>query len=72
MELTIDQWIAYGIEHGYCSDIFCLTHDGWPLSETEEELFDEGSDPCGHGVRLGNMTQWETEARDFKDFMPND
>ena len=36
-----DTWLAIGIEHGYCSSVYCDTHDGYP---PEQEAKDEIED----------------------------
>jgi hypothetical protein len=50
--MTQDEWIIYGVEHGYCSHPVCDTHDGVPLTEEEEAEYEDGGDPCIHVVRL--------------------
>ncbi len=50
--MTFDEWIAYGIEKGWCGPPVCYTHDGLPMSEQEYAEFDEGQDPCTHIVRM--------------------
>jgi hypothetical protein len=57
--MTFDEWLRYGIENGFCSDQFCNTHDGAPMHESEERLWDEGYDPCMHVVRLGTPEDWD-------------
>ena len=52
MTMTIDEWLAIVIKNNWCSDTVCSTHDSLPMTEEEEEAFDEGSDPCVHVVRL--------------------
>jgi hypothetical protein len=61
-EMTLEQWIEYGVQRGFCTEQYCDTHAGTPLSDTENELFDEGSDPCIHVVRLGTEADWEANA----------
>jgi len=63
--LTFEQWLRYGESEGYCSEQFCLTHDGGPTTETEQKIWDDGQDPCAHYVRLGNEKDWEENARYF-------
>ena len=55
--LTYNQWIAIGIEQGWCGPAVCSTHDGIPMTVPEEEEFDEGLDPCIHIVRLYEDTE---------------
>jgi len=43
--MNFDEWIAFGIEKGWCGPPVCYTHDGLPMSTSEEEEFNEG-DPC--------------------------
>ena len=52
MDLTFDEWIAYGLEKGWCGPPVCYTHDGLPMSENEMQGFDDGQDPCMHVVRM--------------------
>lgn len=50
--LTYNQWLAIGIEQGWCGPAVCSTHDGIPMTVPEEEEFERGDDPCIHIVRL--------------------
>jgi hypothetical protein len=52
VELTIDEWIQYGIDHKYCSEPVCATHEGLPTTKEEEAAWEEGYDPCSPGIRL--------------------
>ena len=67
LELTFEQWLHYGEINGFCSAIFCFTHDGPPSSETEQRLWEEGSDPCCFAVRVGSEEDWESDARALLD-----
>jgi hypothetical protein len=49
--MNFDEWIALGIEKGWCGPPVCYTHDGLPMSTSEEEEFIEG-DPCIHIIRM--------------------
>jgi hypothetical protein len=51
MEKTFDEWLQEGISNGFVGPAICYTHDGLPLSEQENEEFEEG-DPCVHILRL--------------------
>ena len=66
--LSFDEWLEYGVINEFCSRGFCLTHDGAPMSETEELLWEDGSDPCSHGVRLGAPADWEADAVAYREF----
>ena len=59
MPMSFDEWLQFGIENNYCSDQFCSTHDGFPLHESEEKVWEEGGDPCAHVVRLGSYEDWD-------------
>lgn len=51
-KLTLEEWLAYGIEHGFCSEVVCSTHDGIPYTPEEESEWEAGSDPCAFVVRI--------------------
>ena len=51
-ELTFEEWMSMGISRGWCGPPVCFTHDGIPSALYEDEEFEEGNDPCLHGVRL--------------------
>jgi len=50
--MTQDEWYRIGVREGFCSRSFCMTHDGPPLTDEEEADYEDGGDPCIHGVRL--------------------
>lgn len=52
--LTYNQWIAIGIDNGWCGPAVCYTHDGVPLTVDEEEDIESEEEelPCIHIVRL--------------------
>jgi len=64
--MTFEEWLQYGIANDFVSQSFCLTHDGFPMAETENELWEEGMDLCAVGVRFGNIEEWEQQARFLK------
>lgn len=51
-ELNFDEWMGYGISKGWCGPPVCSTHDGIPSSIEEDEMWNEGGDPCIHIVRM--------------------
>jgi hypothetical protein len=65
MNLTFDEWLEHGLSNGYCTEQFCDTHDGIPVTESEDRLFEEGYDPCIHLVRLGNPGIWKENADNY-------
>ena len=50
--LEFEIWLKSGYDRGWISDVFCNTHDGPPLTDEEEQEWNEGGDPCCHVVRL--------------------
>jgi hypothetical protein len=57
-EMTFEEWLAYGVRLGFCTEQYCETHEGSPMTEEEQQEFDEGGDPCIHVVRLGSEEDW--------------
>ena len=51
MDLVFDEWMAYGIEKGWCGPPVCYTHDGLPMTE-QEEISDDLDPFCIHIVRM--------------------
>jgi hypothetical protein len=51
-ELDFEAWLAYGHGKGWVGPPVCVTHDGLPSTASEDEQFDDGEDPCIHGMRL--------------------
>lgn len=53
-EIEFGIWLTNGIERGWVSDPFCVTHDGGYQFMSEEELeeWESGSDPCQHVIRI--------------------
>lgn len=49
--MEFSEWMKIGIEKGWCGPPVCYTHDGLPMSTSEEEEFIEG-DPCIHIIRM--------------------
>jgi len=50
--IDFDEWLAYGHGKGWVTAAVCLTHDGTPTTAGEDEQFENGEDPCIHGLRL--------------------
>jgi hypothetical protein len=49
--MTRNEWVALGIENGWCGPVVCYTHDGLPTTVDEDEEFEWG-DPCVWILRL--------------------
>ena len=50
--MSLEHWLAYGLEQGFCSKAVCDTHEGLPYTKVEYEAFEDGEDPCVVGVRV--------------------
>lgn len=46
------EWLRVGIENNFCTPTVCQTHDGVPMTEEEDEAWEEGLDPCVFVVRI--------------------
>ena len=53
--MTLTEWLDFGIEQGWVSPPHCGTHDGIASTEAEEIAWEDGDDPCQPVLRL-----WET------------
>lgn len=49
---SFDEWMEFGIRMGWCGPPVCSTHDGIPMSEDEESMWEQGGDPCIHIIRM--------------------
>lgn len=72
--LTFDDWTKIGMLAGWVSPPVCFTHDGLPVSITEDAEFTDGSHPCIHILRI--YETWDTkegvEAYSFHTTWRND
>ena len=50
--MDFETWMKYGYDNNWISDVFCNTHDGGPLTDDEQQEWDEGGDPCMFCVRV--------------------
>jgi len=62
--ISFDEWLHIGLENGWCGPPVCSIHDGIPMSEAEEEEFQEG-DPCVHIIRLYEDEEQKKLVEDF-------
>jgi len=56
-ETTQWDWYQTGVDNGYCTQYFCDTHDGIPMSDQEIESWEEGNDDCYWVLRLLEIEQ---------------
>jgi hypothetical protein len=47
-----DEWLQEGLTNGFCGPAICYPHDGLPLTEEEDQEYENGGDPCIHILRL--------------------
>jgi hypothetical protein len=45
-------WRDLGISKGWISEPFCDTHDAGPITDEEEEAWENGEDPCMFVFRI--------------------
>ena len=50
--MDIYEWLSYGMEQGFCTDVVCETHDGIPQTMEESVQWDAGEDPCVPALRI--------------------
>jgi hypothetical protein len=48
-------WLKSGYDIGWISDVFCNTHDGPPLTDEEEQEWNDGGDPCSFHVKVNEL-----------------
>ena len=55
------EWLAEGIEAGWCSEVFCGTHSTVPASDVEIARWEDGDDPCTALVRVDGLWNNDTQ-----------
>lgn len=58
--MDVHEWYMIGKKNGWCSEIFCHTHDGIPLTDSEMDQFDDGDDPCIFAIRVNDTSEVAT------------
>jgi hypothetical protein len=61
--MTFDEWLKLGYDNGWVGPDVCETHDGVPMSASEEKEFEDG-DPCIHIVRLYESTDIKRDVEE--------
>lgn len=59
---SFDDWVAIGLDNGWCSVPLCDTHDGLPLTQEQIDLISDGDDICVHVLRLYDNRQEKIDA----------
>jgi hypothetical protein len=49
---TFEQWLQIGIDHNWCTPVCCQTHDPTPMTDHEQNEFEQGFDPCIPIIRI--------------------
>jgi hypothetical protein len=45
--MEMGEWYQIGIDNGWITEQFCMTHDGDPyMTEEEQQEWEDGGDPC--------------------------
>ncbi len=53
--VEVEIWLKSGYDRGWISDVFCNTHDGPPLTDEEEQEWNDGGDPCSFHVKVNEL-----------------
>jgi hypothetical protein len=61
--MDFDEWMKTGYENGWVGPAVCYTHDGLPLTASEEAEFETG-DPCVHIMRLYESTDVKRDVEE--------
>jgi hypothetical protein len=51
-KMSFDEWLAFGQSQKWCSGTICVTHEGVPMTDSEETEWEDGNDFCQHVLRL--------------------
>lgn len=55
--MDVYEWVQLGIKNGWCSEVFCLDHEGPPLTKEESDEIEAGYDPCIFCVRIDDVSE---------------
>lgn len=61
--MDFDAWLKMGYENGWVGPDVCVTHDGVPMTASEESESETG-DPCVHVVRLYESTDVKRDVEE--------
>jgi hypothetical protein len=50
--MTFEEWLEIGKQNKWASDPICDSHDTYPVTKEEVELYDDGERPCIDIIRL--------------------
>jgi hypothetical protein len=61
--IDFNVWLQMGYANGWVGPAVCSTHDGVPMSASEENEFDDG-EPCIHVLRLYSTVEEKHEVEE--------
>lgn len=61
--MDFDTWLKTGYDNGWVGPDVCVTHDGVPMTASEEAESETG-DPCVHVVRLYESTDAKRDVEE--------
>ena len=61
--MDFDAWLKTGYDNGWIGPDVCVTHDGVPMTASEEAESETG-DPCVHVVRLYESTDTKKDVEE--------
>jgi hypothetical protein len=50
--MTFEEWLQYGIDHEFCGNPHCFSHDTPEMTSDEVEIWEEDGEVCLQMVRL--------------------
>ena len=50
--MDVHEWVKYGVDKGFCTEIHCSTHDGVAMTDEEMDNWGEGKDDCIPVIRM--------------------
>jgi hypothetical protein len=61
-KIDFDHWMEIGLQRGFVGPPVCYTHDGLPMTPTEEHLMaDDPDSVCIHIIRPYESSEHKTE-----------
>jgi hypothetical protein len=63
-DMDFEDWLKIGYDNGWVGAPVCDTHDGVPLTASEEKEFEEGTDPCVNILRLYSTVEEKMEVEE--------
>jgi hypothetical protein len=61
--MDFEAWLKMGYDNGWVGPDVCVTHDGVPMTASEDSEFETG-DPCVHVMRLYESTDVKRDVEE--------